>query len=81
MIDRLVCTSLTAALLIGSTSALAAPAPDRGRSSTEVAVGTSKPAATSEKKICRKLPATGSRMTERVCLTASDWKKVEAEVK
>jgi hypothetical protein len=33
-----------------------------------------------EKKICKKLTITGSRMGERVCLTASQWKKVE-EVK
>ena len=33
-----------------------------------------------DKKICRKLTITGSRMGERVCLTREEWKKVD-EVK
>jgi hypothetical protein len=31
----------------------------------------------SEKKICRKLAITGSRMGERKCLTREEWKKVD----
>ncbi len=34
-----------------------------------------KPAA--EKKICKKLTVTGSRMAERICLTREEWKQVE----
>lgn len=30
-----------------------------------------------EKKVCKKLKVTGSRMSDRVCLTESEWKKVE----
>ena len=32
-----------------------------------------------EKKICRWLPVTGSNMNQKVCLTAEDWKKAEAQ--
>jgi len=32
-----------------------------------------------QKKICRWLPVTGSNMNQRVCLTADDWKKAEAQ--
>jgi hypothetical protein len=32
-----------------------------------------------EKKICRQLPSSYSRMTERVCLTAKEWEQVEAD--
>lgn len=34
---------------------------------------------TTDKKICRLLPSSYSRMTERVCLTKEDWAKVEKE--
>lgn len=34
----------------------------------------------SDKKVCRRLKMTGSRMHEKVCLTKEEWKKVE-EVK
>ena len=30
-----------------------------------------------EKKICRQLPSSYSRMTKRVCLTAKEWEQVE----
>jgi hypothetical protein len=33
--------------------------------------------AVAEKKICRQLPSSYSRMTERVCLTAKQWEQVE----
>ena len=33
----------------------------------------------SEKKVCRTIAATGSRMGERVCLTREQWKKVDEE--
>jgi hypothetical protein len=33
-----------------------------------------------DKKVCKRLKVTGSRMHERVCLTKDEWKKVE-EVK
>jgi hypothetical protein len=30
-----------------------------------------------EKKICRQLPSSYSRMTKRACLTAKEWEQVE----
>jgi hypothetical protein len=37
------------------------------------------PAAAPEKKICKQLPSSYSRMTKRTCLTEKEWKQVEAE--
>jgi hypothetical protein len=37
-------------------------------------------AATGEKKICKQLPSSYSRMTKRACLTDKEWKQVEADV-
>jgi hypothetical protein len=44
-------------------------------SATEAGSGS----ATTEKKVCKKLTVSGSRVGDRVCLTADQWKKVEAE--
>ena len=33
-----------------------------------------------EKKICRDLPSSYTRMTERVCLTRQEWDRVQLEV-
>lgn len=34
-----------------------------------------------EKKICKRLVTSGTRMFERVCLTKQQWEKVEEETK
>ena len=31
-----------------------------------------------DKKVCKRLKVTGSRMAQRVCLTKEEWKKVDA---
>jgi hypothetical protein len=31
------------------------------------------------KKVCKRLPTSGTRLAERVCLTKEEWKKVEEE--
>jgi hypothetical protein len=31
-----------------------------------------------DKKVCRRLKTSGSRMAERVCLTKEQWKQVDA---
>ena len=36
-------------------------------------------AADAEKKTCKRLVVSGSRLSQRVCLTKSQWKKVEAD--
>jgi hypothetical protein len=33
-----------------------------------------------EKKICKRLPSTGSRLPNKACLTAKEWKQVQDEV-
>lgn len=38
-------------------------------------------AAPAEKKICKRLETSGTRMFERVCLTKQQWQKVEDESK
>ena len=35
--------------------------------------------AVAEKKICKQLPTTGSRLANRACLTAREWKQVEED--
>ena len=39
----------------------------------------SAPAAAVEKKVCKQLPSSYSRMTQRVCLTEKEWQRVEQE--
>ena len=39
-----------------------------------------KAVAAAEKKICKQLPSSNSRLPNRVCLTAKEWKQVETEV-
>lgn len=34
-----------------------------------------------EKTVCKRLATSGTRMAKRVCLTAGQWKKVEAEAR
>ena len=33
-----------------------------------------------EKKVCKQLPSTGSRLPNKACLTAKQWKQVEEDV-
>jgi hypothetical protein len=35
--------------------------------------------AEAEKKTCKRIEVSGSRLAQRVCLTKSQWKKVESE--
>ena len=44
--------------------------------------GTATPtaAAPEDKKICKQLPSSGTRFTKKACLTAKEWKQVEANV-
>lgn len=36
--------------------------------------------AAEEKKICRQIEVSGSRMSKRACLTAKEWKQVEDDL-
>ncbi len=80
---------VTAALLISPIAASAQSSPtgksELAQNSATNSVGAAPaaakaaPAAVPEKKICKQLPSSFSRMTKRACLTASEWKQVEAE--
>lgn len=64
-----------AMLLVGSVPAHAVQANGQAAAKSEV-----KSTSTSnEKKICKRLATSGTRMAERVCLTKEEWKKVEAQ--
>jgi hypothetical protein len=41
--------------------------------------GGGKSAAAEEKKICKQLPTTGSRLPKRACFTAAEWKQIDDE--
>jgi len=69
----------------------AAPAPSKQTAAAQPGMtaaqqvsdgGTTTPpgASTTEKKICKLLPTTGTRMSKSACLTAKEWKQVEADV-
>jgi hypothetical protein len=73
------------AVLIAAAPAMAAVTTTSAATATanQVAVPDSQAAASvvkappAEKKICKQLPSSYSRMTQRACLTAKDWKQVE----
>lgn len=49
------------------------------RSSDDASYLASAEAEDSEKLICRREQPTGSRITERVCMTAADWDRIEQQ--
>ena len=81
---------VTAALLVSPVAASAQNSSIRStqlaeNSVADVTVGSSAPtkaapAPAVEKKICKQLPSSYSRMTKRTCLTADQWKQVDAQV-
>jgi hypothetical protein len=70
--------SLSAALLLAA-PVLAQSTTQAGTASTSAAQA-AKPADV-EKKVCKRLAMSGTRMAERVCLTKQEWEKVEEEAK
>jgi hypothetical protein len=80
--------SVTSALLLSpvAVSAQATPAAMASVANNVAATTTSAdagqkaaPAAPEEKKICKQLASSYSRMTKRTCLTEKEWKQVEQE--
>jgi hypothetical protein len=53
-------------------SASGSPATASGASAT--------PAEATEKKVCKLLPTTGSRLSKTACLTEKQWKQVEEDM-
>lgn len=37
-------------------------------------------ASAQEKRVCKLLPTSGTRLAKRACLTAKEWKQLEAEL-
>lgn len=62
-----------AVLTIGTAPALAA-------TGGAAKAAEAKSGAKEEKKVCKRLKVSGSRMAEKVCLTKAQWEKVEAEI-
>ena len=60
-----------------------APASAQGNSqaaATAATAATPGAKAKEEKKVCKLLQTSGTRMAERVCLTKEEWKKVEQQL-
>ena len=75
------------ALLTAAAPANAAPppvasqvaAPSDSQQPVSLNGGRSVQPTTEEKKICKQLPTSGSRLPNRACLTAKEWKQVEQD--
>ena len=77
--------TLSAALFLSSTAMaqdkkLASNEQVASRVSNQAADETAAPTPV-EKKVCKRLATSGTRMAERVCLTKQQWEKVESEAK
>lgn len=55
-------------------------APSENMTAAPLSGGRAASAAPSDKKICKQLPTTGSRLRNRACLTAEQWKQLEDEL-
>ena len=76
--------TLSAALLLSSTAIaqdkkLASNEQPTANGSYQAPAEAAAPAA-EEKKICKQLKTSGTRMFKRACLTKQEWEKVEEEV-
>ena len=75
-----------AAMLVAAVPAASAPAPianEIAPSDAQQAValsGGKSVQAPEEKKICKQLPSTGSRLPNRACLTEREWRQLEAQL-
>ena len=52
-----------------------------GENASAVSETAVKPAPEADRKICKRLEASYSHASDRVCLTKSDWKKVEEQAR
>lgn len=55
-------------------------APSDAQKAVALSGGEKSAAATEEKKICKQLPTSGSRLPNRACLTEKQWKQVEEDL-
>ncbi|HWJ38474.1 MAG TPA: hypothetical protein VNR86_06905 [Sphingomicrobium sp.] len=75
------------ALLVAAAPAASAPAlaasdiaPSEAQQADGLAGGGKNGRTVEEKKICRQLETTGSRLPRRACLTEREWKKLQSEL-
>ena len=77
---------LCVALLTAAAPAYSEPqvaqqiAPSDAQKAVALSGGEKQAAAPQEKKICKQLPTTGSRLPNRACLTEKQWKQVEEDL-
>jgi hypothetical protein len=76
---RITSLATLSAVLLVSVPAVAQTT-QTGSAATTAAQST-KLADNDEKKVCKRLATSGTRMAKRVCLTEDQWKKVEEEAK
>jgi hypothetical protein len=74
--------TMAAAPAPSNTTAVAAAQPAASAAQETSDGGTITPpgAAVEDKKICKALPSSYSRMSKRACLTKNEWKQVEDDV-
>jgi hypothetical protein len=78
IVAGLIVSAALVASPVGAATQVAAPkTADVGKAWQDDASG--KAAAAAEKKVCKQLPSSSSRLPNRVCLTANEWKQVEKE--
>jgi hypothetical protein len=70
---------LSASLLVSPVAASATETASATQAAAPSAPAAAKSAA-GEKKICKQLDLSGSRLPRRACLTAAEWKKVQDDV-
>jgi hypothetical protein len=80
------CVALLAAAAPGSSnpppvaSQIASPDPQQAVGVPTGGGASGKSVGTEDKKICKQLPTTGSRLPNRACLTQREWKQVEEDL-
>ena len=72
-------TALVAASLVATPAAATATEPSANQPAAAAAPAAKNAASTEEKKICKQLDLSGSRLPRRACLTAKEWKQVEED--
>jgi hypothetical protein len=79
MMQKIIVARLIAAASL-FLSPIAASATTATSQSTDASASNTKTAAAiGEKKICKQLPSSSSRLPQRVCLTEKQWKQVDAD--
>jgi hypothetical protein len=82
---KLILLPCVALLTVAAAPANSAPqvstqiAPSDAQRAVALSGGGKEAAASEEKKICKQLPTTGSRLPKRACFTADQWKQIEDE--